>query len=409
MYCPKCGAQNQEDLAYCRECGENLKIISQVMKKHLPIALVSKLDAVIERKNERLRRDAILCALMGTIVILAVTITSGKNAFFSSVLGIYTFLTIGIFTLVQSGWYFLAYRRSLELRKISSDIPIKGEWMSPLFSRIKNSPELTEAVTNKLVAVNNSQSASIYCPRCGVQNAESVAYCSDCGTSLDFSVQPQGMERILPAFLLNKLDARIEKNEQDDYKPTFKSGWGFGILTLLFLFNAIMAGIDGNWEQMTINLVLGFVVSITQGWELVAYRRELKKKNKSSDKPATPLVDEFKTFISTPLFRAAAILICIFTVIPFVITGGGIFGFLALIIFAGLITTFIQHRNSVKDEESPNDSTVLLTSKLLPQDTLPLASPTLGINEATTEYLQPAILREENDVQTTQILDKQRR
>jgi len=64
MFCPNCGGQNQDDLVvYCRECGENLQVVSQAMKGHLSVALVTRIDAVIEKRNERLRRDAILGAL----------------------------------------------------------------------------------------------------------------------------------------------------------------------------------------------------------------------------------------------------------------------------------------------------------------------------------------------------------
>lgn len=65
MYCPKCGESNSDETRFCRSCGENLKVISQVMTRRLPVALASKLDAYIERKNERLRRDGIGSAVIG--------------------------------------------------------------------------------------------------------------------------------------------------------------------------------------------------------------------------------------------------------------------------------------------------------------------------------------------------------
>ena len=57
MYCPKCGIQNDET-KFCRGCGENLKVISQAMSKRLPVILASKMDAYLERKNERFRRNS---------------------------------------------------------------------------------------------------------------------------------------------------------------------------------------------------------------------------------------------------------------------------------------------------------------------------------------------------------------
>src|SRR5258708_3979872 len=109
MYCPKCGGQNSDDLAYCRECGENLKIISQVMKKHLPVALVSKLDAAIERKNERFRRNYIWHGLVGvgftvwTFVYGPLLVISSESVWLQTLAAIV--LPAGNFFI--SGWMFL--------------------------------------------------------------------------------------------------------------------------------------------------------------------------------------------------------------------------------------------------------------------------------------------------------------
>ena len=82
MFCPNCGTENQEDIAYCRSCGDDLKIISQAMKKHLPLALVSKLDGFIEQKYERLRRDAILSALTGIVLLVSTIFLPVGGSFF---------------------------------------------------------------------------------------------------------------------------------------------------------------------------------------------------------------------------------------------------------------------------------------------------------------------------------------
>lgn len=106
MYCPKCSTQNQDDLAYCRGCGENLLVISQALKKHLSIALVSKLDAVIEKKNELFRRDAILNGLMGAAFLFS-TVLAPLGARFYTLFNV-SFLLLGIFALLSGAWNFLA-------------------------------------------------------------------------------------------------------------------------------------------------------------------------------------------------------------------------------------------------------------------------------------------------------------
>jgi hypothetical protein len=36
MYCPKCGAQNAEDIKFCRVCGTNLSLVPQALTGQLP-------------------------------------------------------------------------------------------------------------------------------------------------------------------------------------------------------------------------------------------------------------------------------------------------------------------------------------------------------------------------------------
>jgi hypothetical protein len=71
MYCPKCANQNDEDVRFCRACGENLTFVAQAMSRHMPVMLVSKLDNYLERKHERLRRDIMLTGVSGSFLQLS--------------------------------------------------------------------------------------------------------------------------------------------------------------------------------------------------------------------------------------------------------------------------------------------------------------------------------------------------
>jgi hypothetical protein len=42
MYCPKCRAENRDDIKFCRVCGANLSLISQALSGDLPIAAPGK-------------------------------------------------------------------------------------------------------------------------------------------------------------------------------------------------------------------------------------------------------------------------------------------------------------------------------------------------------------------------------
>jgi uncharacterized membrane protein YvbJ len=130
MYCPNCGAQNVGGAKYCRSCGEDLSVVSQVMKRHLPVFLIAKLDAYIDRKNERMLRDSVLWFLMGLLFLASPT--QSRVTIWSVVGACLMFLT--------SIWEFLAYWRSR--------------------SREQKSPEgFSKATTEKLAPPSHAQLA----------------------------------------------------------------------------------------------------------------------------------------------------------------------------------------------------------------------------------------------------------
>ncbi len=52
MYCPKCGAQNAEDVKYCRVCGVNLSLVPKALSGELPQ------DDLPFHERRKLRRQA---------------------------------------------------------------------------------------------------------------------------------------------------------------------------------------------------------------------------------------------------------------------------------------------------------------------------------------------------------------
>ena len=113
MYCPKCGIQNDDETKFCRGCGENLKVISQAMARRLPVILASKMDAYLERKNSRIRRDSIYSAILGTTFLICglYLIIEGKTSWARSSF----FFAIGCIALLWSLWDHMVYKRSLSL------------------------------------------------------------------------------------------------------------------------------------------------------------------------------------------------------------------------------------------------------------------------------------------------------
>ena len=81
------------------------------MSRHLPVILASKMDAYLERKNSRIRRDSIYSALSGSIFLICglYFIIEGKTSWARSLF----FVATGCVALLWSLWDHLVYKRSL--------------------------------------------------------------------------------------------------------------------------------------------------------------------------------------------------------------------------------------------------------------------------------------------------------
>ncbi len=122
MFCPKCGESNGDETKFCRACGENLKVVAQAMTGRLPVALAAKLDAYIERKNERLRRDGVGSAVFGLCFVLLAGYELWKGSPFFGTTGV--MLLVAFFMLLASAWDIMAYNRSLSPRRRANPLSI---------------------------------------------------------------------------------------------------------------------------------------------------------------------------------------------------------------------------------------------------------------------------------------------
>ena len=83
------------------------------MSRRLPVMLASKMDAYLERKNSRIRRDSIFSAINGSLILfLALYNVIGRGAPWASW---WHFLILGCFLLLWSLWDHMVYKRSLSL------------------------------------------------------------------------------------------------------------------------------------------------------------------------------------------------------------------------------------------------------------------------------------------------------
>ena len=261
MYCPKCGSPNQDGVRFCRQCAEDLQAVTQVMKGHTSVAIASKLDAVLEKKNEKFRRDAILNGVMGagfSVPSIVQLVRFGSLPGMSPL-----FLLLGIFCILYSGWQLLLYRRSLELR-----------------------PALFDASAETHISVAGSLD-KIYCPKCGHRNSETDRHCSACGLSLEFGVARRGLEKYLPDALTKRLDEAIRKNEQAPFKPQYKSGYTLLLVAFIYLVNVGLQSWRGDLQTAIVYMASGLALIASGAWNLIAYRRSEEFKPRNVETPPT--------------------------------------------------------------------------------------------------------------------------
>ncbi len=196
------------------------------------------------------------------------------------------------------------------------------------------------------------------------------------------------MEKYLPSFLVNKLDARIAKNEVTDYKPQYKSGRTLLIVAFIYLINIILRGTQGDWANMTVYLVMGFVMVVSAGWNLIAYRRSTEKENSSLNEPSTSFTGGPQTLFPLRSKIALALLCFSLGAVYFGMAAGWVLGLFALIVITASFLKFWQNQ---KDRQFLT-STAATTDRLRPPKTLntsPFAQSPPSVTEATTSFLEP--------------------
>jgi ribosomal protein L40E len=163
MFCPKCGAQNPEDTSFCRQCGEDLSLVSKAMAKQLPLVIADKIEGALRRsptiqlewlKILRLRAKGEL--LVGVVSLLALiwffALGRGNPEF---AYGMFT--TVACYLIVLGLW---DYRKARQLgssrgeaqaAELSAARTTK-ELMPPDLSEAVRPPSVTESTTRHLDA-----------------------------------------------------------------------------------------------------------------------------------------------------------------------------------------------------------------------------------------------------------------
>lgn len=78
MFCPKCGAQNNEEQGYCRGCGENLSLVLQALGRNPSLLIAHKLDQAVRKSHtvqltwlKNQKRRAVGEMLSGAVTLFA--------------------------------------------------------------------------------------------------------------------------------------------------------------------------------------------------------------------------------------------------------------------------------------------------------------------------------------------------
>ena len=111
----------------------------------------------------------------------------------------------------------------------------------------------------------------MYCPQCGLQNNDDTKFCRSCGENL--KVVSQAMTRRLPAFLVRKMDAYIERRNAGLRRESI----GLTILGCLFIFLGFydVIGNGASWRSEWFNVAFGCFMLFLGLWDHTVYKRTL--------------------------------------------------------------------------------------------------------------------------------------
>jgi len=71
MYCPNCGTENELNQNYCRHCRNDLRLVVKAFKKSFPLKLAAAIDAMLDSKSERFRRNSFLMFVTAAVSTVA--------------------------------------------------------------------------------------------------------------------------------------------------------------------------------------------------------------------------------------------------------------------------------------------------------------------------------------------------
>lgn len=111
MYCPACGTENKDDndIRFCRTCGRDLRAVSKVMNRSLPLRVAASLDAYFENRFQHNLRNGIV-----NLIAFVALIISGGVFTWQGATGSAALMFVLAFVSITTGiWDIWIYKRNL--------------------------------------------------------------------------------------------------------------------------------------------------------------------------------------------------------------------------------------------------------------------------------------------------------
>ncbi|HZS48721.1 MAG TPA: zinc ribbon domain-containing protein [Blastocatellia bacterium] len=262
MFCPKCGTENPSDHNYCRSCREDLKLIARAYKKSLPVKIAAAIDAVLDSKSERFRRNSIMMLLIGigSAVATELQAPASKGFWFSAF--------IAVFGFVMAAWEYLAFKRCESLGKDLENLPSPGSFTTGSLTTLKLTSDTAENrdIESKLKSV-------IYCPTCSAESQQDQQFCPRCGADLQ-AVRLALGHNPKNSWLDQRLNAYVVCRSSDA-----KIGRAATLCLLLGILYSTQGGIYGNATYIALSAMYFFM----GGWDYLVYRRIKKAEDAALD------------------------------------------------------------------------------------------------------------------------------
>lgn len=274
MFCPKCGTENPNANKFCRACRESLLVVAQAMKKRLPVMIVSKIDAALERLSERFRRDSILGLFFGSGMLISTVIRFNRPVFDG--FDLFFSMSFSVMGILFGVWSYLAYKRSLTLGELLES----GAFSSGSAARDTvrslgiHTLDLSEAENR---AKPEQELQIHFCPACGANAQEPFKHCRSCGSDLQVirkAVKPSRWR----VWLNYHLDSHIERTSDKSRirENVRQSRW----MILVWLFWILLGTKDFYKDWDPTYLLFGCVFLVIVLWDRAATRRWFAEEEK---------------------------------------------------------------------------------------------------------------------------------